>query len=153
MPLHVCEVGRGSDGEARGQFAGHVDTEGRRVDFFNTNSPPPPPAHGVRGLAVLAVLPHDAGVSDDARGLGVAEERGAAVGAPPGGDEPWGHDLRPPPLDCGEEDLAGRLGDHGREGVCRVRGGACEALEAAVVRLGEVAGGEGVEDDAEKRDD
>ena len=115
---------------------------------FNTDSAPPAPAHGVGGLPVLPVFPHDAGVAYDARCLRVPEEGCAAVDAPPGGDEPRGHDLRPAALDGGEEDRADRLGDHGREGVCRVRGGAGEALEAAVVRLGEVARGEGVEDDA-----
>ena len=94
-----------------------------------------------RGLLVC-----NAHAPDGARCVGVAEEGGALVDAPPGLDELVRHDVRvlaENRLECG----AGGLRDHGREGVGRVCGGAGQALEGAVVRLRVVARGEGVEED------
>ena len=102
----------------------------------------------MRGGGLLVRYAHAA---YGARGVGVAEEGGALVDAPPGLDEPVRHDVRVLAQNR-LEGGAGGLRDHGREGVGRVGGGAGQALEGAVVRLRVVARSEGVEEDAAERD-
>jgi len=103
---------------------------------------------GLLFSAVVAPrLREGARVADDARCLRVSEEGRAAVELPPGGYQLGRHGVGAVARDGGEDgpDL---LRDDGREGVCRVRGGAGQPAEAAMVGFGEVAGGEREEDDA-----
>ena len=114
---------------------------------FIRGSAPPPPASRV-GPLVVVLARSESGVPDDAGGLGVAKEGGAGVEVPPRADEPVGHALGAAPAEDGGQGGAGLLRDDRREGVGRVRGGARQALEAPVVGLREVSGGEREEYDA-----